>query len=331
MSRIAFVTGATGAVGPALVSRLVNDGWAVRALVRGDVAPDVLPPGVALVRGDLDDLRALDDGMRGASVVFHFAALLHVMHPRPDLDAEFVRVNVDGTRHVVAAAMSNGVARVVAASTIAVYGTSPHIVSEATPPAPDTIYGRTKLDAERIVLDATTAAGTPFGVVLRLSAVYGAGLKGNYLRLVRAIAKGRFVSLGDGSNHRAVVFDEDVARVAAAAAVVPGAAGLALNVTDGEFHTMREIVTAIRAATGRRGAGPAIPIGPIRAGIVVADRVGALLRLRLPVSLATLDKYVEDVRIDARRLQEVVGPLAMTPLDRGWQATVDGLRSRGLL
>lgn len=79
------------------------------------------------------------------------------------------------------------------------------------PPQPDTLYGATKLAAEALVLAAQRHDGVALGVVLRLAAVYGARVKGNYQRLLDAVARGCFVPLGHGGNRRTLVYDRDVA------------------------------------------------------------------------------------------------------------------------
>ena len=57
-----------------------------------------------------------------------------------------------------------------------------------SPTHPDTFYAQTKRAAEQIVLNARGADGQPLGTVLRLGAVYGSRIKGNYERLTRALA-----------------------------------------------------------------------------------------------------------------------------------------------
>ena len=110
---------------------------------------------------------------------------------------------------------------------------------------PDTFYARTKLSAEQIVLNARGADDQPLGTVLRLGAVYGSRIKGNYERLTHALARHRFIPIGSGPNRRTLVYDKDVGRAAALSVTHPAAAGRVFNVTDGEFHTLNEIIESI--------------------------------------------------------------------------------------
>ena len=126
---------------------------------------------------------------------------------------KYERINVGGTATVVAAAINAGVKRVALLSTIAVYGPSDgRVLNEMSPTYPDTFYAQTKRAAEQIALNARGADRQPLGTVLRLGAVYGSRIKGNYERLTHALARNRFIPLGNGLNRRTLVYDKDVGR-----------------------------------------------------------------------------------------------------------------------
>jgi UDP-glucose 4-epimerase len=253
--------------------------------------------------------RALD----GADCVVHAAALLHINNPSPELHEQYRRVNVGGTENVVRAAAEAGVRRVVYCSTIAVYGYNrQQTLTEEDEPRPDTIYGETKLAGERAVL----ASGR--GTVLRLSAVYGARLKGNYQRLLRGVARGRYIGVGDGSNRRTLVHERDVARAAVLAATHPDAVNGVFNVTDGTTHTVREIVDAMAAAVGRKPPRLTLPVAPIRLAIGVTESLARLAHIRPPVTRALLEKYLEDVAVSGEKIRNVLGFEPAYDLQRGW-------------
>lgn len=299
MSKLALVTGATGAIGPTLVEELLAAGWRVRVLVRvGFERTDV-----EIAAGDITDRSAVDRAMRGVDVVFHLAAKLHIENPGPELAPEYERVNVGGTRNVVMAARKYGT-RIVFFSTIAVYGYSERrVITDETEPRPETMYAKTKLAAEELVL----AAG---GTVLRLGAVYGARVKGNYRTLLNAISRGRWINVGKGANRRTLVFERDVAAAAVAVAGHPNAAGRTYNVTDGESHTVAEIIAAISEALGRRPPRLRIPVW-------LARLAGTLLGRR-----AAVDKYLEEVIVTSVRIQQEIGFTPKWNLRAGWRETV---------
>ena len=191
------------------------------------------------------------------------AALLHIVNPPPELREKYERVNIGGTATVVEAAIKAGVKRVVLFSTIAVYGPSDGcVLNEMSPTHPDTFYAKTKLAAEQIVLNARGADGQPLGTVLRLGAVYGSRIKGNYERLTHALARIALFPIGNGLNRRTLVYDKDVGRAAVLAVSHPAAAGRVFNVTDGGFHTLNEIIESICSALGRKPPRLSLPVGP---------------------------------------------------------------------
>ncbi len=163
------------------------------------------------------------------------------------------RVNVAGTERVIDRCLKHNVRRLVLFSTIAVYGpTGTEPATEATPPAPDTPYAETKLMAERAVLSAVRSDGVGLGCVLRMAAVYGDRVKGNYRLLLQALSRRRHIPIGRGNNRRTLVYDRDAARAAVLALAHEAAAGVLFNVTDGRMHTMREILATMCLALGRR-------------------------------------------------------------------------------
>lgn len=148
MADTILVTGASGAVGRHLVATLDPRRWRVRALdLRAPVDP---PPGLEVVVASIEDAGALRAAAAGASAVVHLAGLATPGYAWE----EYQRVNVDGTRNVLEAARSEGVARVVFASTNHVSGRTPLAgldgLDEGAPFRPDSYYGVSKAAGETL-------------------------------------------------------------------------------------------------------------------------------------------------------------------------------------
>jgi nucleoside-diphosphate-sugar epimerase len=194
-----LVTGATGFTGGHLAQHLAACGDDVRALVRPrsrdrfDRSP--LPGhGVTAVDGDLMDAEAVRRAAEGVDVVYHIAA---TYREAGQPDSAYRAINVDGTRHVLEAALASGVARVVHCSTGGVHG---HI---ANPPAnedapfnPGDVYQETKLEAEKLAREFGSTTGLDV-VVARPIGIYGPGDR-RFLTMFRGLARGRFPMIGDG-------------------------------------------------------------------------------------------------------------------------------------
>jgi nucleoside-diphosphate-sugar epimerase len=323
------VTGATGAVGPALVERLDRDGHRVRAMSRRPGRATNPSASVEWLCGDVTDRAFVSRALEGMDWVFHLAAHLHVPSPDALQRSTYELVNVEGTRLVAEESAAAGVSRLVFVSSVSVYGpTASAIVDETTPPRPDTLYGETKLRAEEraLGLKAKDSEG-PLACVLRLGAVYGPRMKGNYLRLAQALRSGWFVPVGDGLNRRTLVHEADVAEAALLAAASPRAAGQVYNVTDGRVHRLHEIIEVMCAALGRRPPRWALSRGVARSLARVGDGLlPALFRNNEGSLKASLEKYMEDVAVSGEKIARELGYQPRVELEAGLRDALSSFR-----
>lgn len=320
MNRIALVTGASGAIGGKLVRRLCERGYEVRALVRENSSLDGLPESVPVIRCDLTDQCRLSEAVAGVDYVFHLAAKLHINNPAPELRDEYFRVNVEGTRCLAEVARAACVKRFVFFSTINVYGsTCPgEVLTEDAPLRPDSWYAETKIAAERDVLRQLPAEA----LVLRLAAVYGPRMKGNYVRLLQALRRRRLAIVGDGHNRRTLVYVDDVCAAAIAAVEQTNAARQILNVTDGTVHTLREIIEAMSVALGQTPPVWRLPAAPVRAAAGLIEDILKTLGRVSPIGRATIDKLVEDTAVSGDEVQRQLGFRPRYDLRAGWRETI---------
>ncbi|HKN68144.1 MAG TPA: NAD(P)H-binding protein, partial [Gemmatimonadaceae bacterium] len=130
-----LVTGGTGVVGASTVSALVERGHQVRLLSRHAERDSLAwPKGVSAIEGDVSDAVSVAGAADGCDVVVHLVAIVDEAPP----EATFERVNVGGTRNVVAEAERAGVRKIVYVSSLGCErGESP--------------YHRSKLAGEEIV------------------------------------------------------------------------------------------------------------------------------------------------------------------------------------
>jgi dihydroflavonol-4-reductase len=151
-----LVTGATGFIGAHVVAALADGGARVRAFARRVPLAGTLPDDVEFVQGDVLDAETVRRAMDGCDSVFHLAALYS--YARRDA-ALMHAVNVEGTRTVLDAALRGRRRRVVYTSSCATCGPVPgREATERDLPPPRELkipYKRTKLDAERLILEAT--------------------------------------------------------------------------------------------------------------------------------------------------------------------------------
>ncbi|MDE2059105.1 MAG: NAD-dependent epimerase/dehydratase family protein [candidate division NC10 bacterium] len=117
---LTLVTGGTGFVGTAVVRLLLSEGYAVRALVRrGSDIQNLNGLDVELAFGDLLNKESLRQAFKGCRRLYHVGAHYSLWEPSSEV---FYRVNVDGTKKLLEAAMEEGVERVVYTSTVGTLG-----------------------------------------------------------------------------------------------------------------------------------------------------------------------------------------------------------------
>lgn len=248
------VTGAQGFIGAALCARFIESGRPYRGLVRGPIAdvparPDLIAIGDLATAPEAD----LEAALEGASAVVHLAGRAHVMREKaPDAEARFHAANVVATQRLLRAALRAGVARFIFASTVKVHGeaSEPGKPFRASDPyAPADAYARSKVAAEEALLAACRDTWMR-PAILRLPLVYGPGVKGNFLKLLDAVARRALLPIGGIVNRRDLLYVGNLTAVIETLiderTMRPGA----WMVADGEPVSTRDLARDIAGAMG---------------------------------------------------------------------------------
>ena len=197
MRATVFITGASGFIGGKVAERLLSEGRRVGVLARRPL-PELEKLGAEVILGDLADTTALRQGCEGAGTVFHVAGRVGVWGP----EADFLKVNVEGTRNIIAASHAAGVPRLVYTSSPSVVYNGRDLagVNESAPlctTAP-CAYPTSKAAAEKLVTGANSPTLTT--VSLRPHLVWGPGDKNVVPRVLALAKKGRLKIIGTGKN-----------------------------------------------------------------------------------------------------------------------------------
>jgi nucleoside-diphosphate-sugar epimerase len=213
-----LIIGGAGYIGSVLTRLLLAHGYKVRvldSLMYGDASLAALrgSRNFELQVGDGRDLSALVSAAHGVDAIFHLAAI--VGDPACELDHDLtLEINLLATRTTREVAAALGVKRLIFASTCSVYGAADDIVDERSTPKPVSLYGRTKLLSEQLLLapDRSGLATT----VLRFATIYGWSPRPRFDLVVNLFTAQAFydhrITVHGGSQWRPLLHVRDAAR-----------------------------------------------------------------------------------------------------------------------
>jgi nucleoside-diphosphate-sugar epimerase len=322
-----LITGASGFLGRQFLEVLAARGTPARALVspRG---PRELPRAHAVVAGDLLDRAALLRACEGVTQVIHLAARVH---RADDSAAAFQRDNVEGTRALLEAAAAAGATDFLFMSSVKAMGEKADgVLDEGTPPRPSTPYGRSKLEAEEVAIDAGNKLGLRV-VVVRLPTVYGPGVTGNILRLLEAAHRGRRLPFGAIRNRRSMIFSGTAveASLAALAWLKDAPAGRHVYLAcDERAYSTAEVYAAMCRAMGRAPLLRSVPVPLLTKIGRAGDVVGRLLGRTMPIDSSLVARVAGDLEVSCAKLARDTGFRPTIDLDEGMRRTVAWYRDR---
>jgi dihydroflavonol-4-reductase len=239
-----LVTGATGFLGPYLVKKLVSTGHTCRCLVRSNSDTKFLKElGAELVTGDITKPDTVESIAEDIDILVHMATLGHMSNFTVTQEM-FESINVQGTRNIMQEALRAGVKKVVHCSTVAAMGICADIpATEESECNPHHSYGRSKLKAEKAVLQLVTESGLPASII-RFSMVYGPGDPRDILKLTRLAKKNLFPKIGNRPKLTPLIHAEDAVQgiLLAAEKGKTGEIYLITNAQSLPFDSIRKII-----------------------------------------------------------------------------------------
>ena len=302
-----FVTGANGFIGRHLIASLLRKGCTVRAVVRSTSGLPAWPESIEVTVGDIRDFSRVTPGISGCDTVFHLAAKVESPSHGEDHEEEYLAVNVEGTVNVLRAAAEAGAGRLIYFSSVKAMGESTRgCVDESYPARPTTAYGRSKLQAEKLILEHGKQHDVHV-VCLRLPLVYGPGNKGNLLKMLAAVDRGLFPPVSNKGPLRSMVHVGNVVDAALKAATDQAAKGQCYIVTDARAYSVRELHELFCRGLGIRVPRWQIPVAVLRSLGYVGDALGTLAGRTLPINSDVLAKLVEPACYSSAKITNELG------------------------
>lgn len=309
------VSGATGFVGRALLSRLIKEKRPAVAFLRnrvGGLLENIDAPVVSLA-----DPMSWSFALRGCSAFIHCAGRAHITKGpgRDALDA-FREVNTDLTLTLARSAAAAGVKRFVFVSSIGVNGltSGPQPFTPLAPVNPQTPYAKSKHEAELGLQSISRETGMEV-VVVRPPLVYGADAPGNFGALVALLRRGWPLPLGSVTmNRRSYVALPNLVDLLLTVCEHPDAANQVFLVSDGEDISTADLLRRLAAAMEQPARLLPVPVALLNSGAVMLGRQDLAQRL------------LADLRIDITMTRRLLGWSPLVSLDEGLKLAVKELR-----
>jgi len=291
------VTGGTGFVGQRLVARLAQDS-SVRVLASENGAN--YGDDVEYIVGDVTSPEITSRFAQGCTSIIHLAGIAHSSLRTEAEKQRSYKVNVEGTRTVLNAAVRRGVQRFVFVSTAHVYAKHSGLdIDESTPVAASSYYSFTKIEAEGLVREASKRGMEV--VIARPCLIYGPGARFNLARMMRGIDRGYYFHISGRNTMRSFLSVENAARALAHLAGRSVSAGT-YNLADVNTYSLVDFANEL-ADRMERHRPRTVPSEVVCAAGVLGSAIQKL-GVHVPVSREAVAKLTSNFTLSTRCLAE---------------------------
>lgn len=285
-----LLTGSTGFLGKAIHDKLKLSNN-VLTLGRGNAHDFSI--------GDLTDAIFFPALNNHINLVVHVAGLAHLIPKSNDDVFEFDKVNYDGTRHLCKwiETWSHKPDTFIFISSAAVYGMdNASNINEESYLLGNSPYAVSKIKAERYLIDWGNKLGIKI-LVLRLPLVVGSNPPGNLGKMIKAIKRGTYFSVGGGNVKKSMVLADDVAKLIADCPAVSGI----YNLTDGHHPTFAELESLICQQLNKSKPFN-LPLGIAK----LLSKIGDILPV-FPINSNTINKITHDLTFSDLKARRDLG------------------------
>ena len=286
-----LITGANGFIGTYLVQELLKDNYKL-ILLDKEFSSEKLnkQKNIKQIVWDISEDKTSNANIpKDIDVVFHLASYVHKV-PKSKKEEEVVKkINIDGLIRLLNT-LPKTVKQFIFFSSVSVYGIQNGTgITEDHPTEPTTIYGETKLQAEKILKDW----GKQNNVIttsIRLPVVYGPGVKGNFLSLIKLIDRRIYFPIGSGENQRSMIHVKNIVDAVKFIINMKKMDNKIYNLSDEDDYSISELYRIISAELGKKNHSFYIPITLATNIAMILDKCLSITRLKPPFILDSVIK-----------------------------------------
>ena len=321
-----FLTGATGFVGSHLAQTLLEQGHSVKALLRTTSNLRwIADLNIDGFYGTLDDTNNLAKGLNNAEVVIHCAALTKALK-----NEDYYRVNFEGTKKLVDTIINNQlpIKRFVLISSQAAAGPAKSLepVTENDEPHPVSEYGKSKLMAEKYVMDQKKTL--PFTIV-RPPAVYGPR-DTDVLQFFQSVKKGIIPRWQNRDKYMSFVFVKDLVEGIALVAEHPKAKNQIYFIADKRPYTWDDLARVTLDFFKTRAFHVPVPLAAVKIIAAVSEQWSKITKKPSIINRQKVAELLPDFWIcSPQKIKKELGFETKTDLENGVKQTLEWYVEQG--
>lgn len=282
-----LITGSTGFLG-GIIRNVLQNNYSILGLSRSNTEYNIqLQSNIPVFIEDFN-------------IVIHSAGKAHIVAKCDKENSEFFEINVQGTQNLLKGIeLSKSLPKsFIFISTVAVYGVDQgEDINENTPLLANDSYGKSKIQAEKLVLE-WCKKNNVICTILRLPLLVGENPPGNLGAMIHGIKKGYYFNIAGGLARKSMVLAEDVANIVLKVSEIGGV----YNLTDGYHPNFYELSNTIASRNGNKRLFN-MPFFIAKSIAFVGDFVGS----KFPLNSNKLKKITTDLTFDDTKAREVLG------------------------
>ena len=288
-----LVIGGSGFIGTCLIKKLLNT---ENDVLNYDRKNSKNYPEKTII-GDIRNSNRLIRVTQYIDLVIHLAAE-HEDNIYPT--SLYYDVNVSGTQNIIDACVINNINKIIFTSTVALYGLNPISTSEGSIPRPFNDYGKSKLQAEKLLIKWQEGKIDRSLSIIRPTVIFGENNRGNIYALMNQIALNRFMPIGKYDNRKSIAYVGNLVEFILFS--LNNNDYNLINYADKPDMTMKKLITLIYKYLGKKENKIIIPY---YLGIIIGyffDSLSFFSRIKFSINSIRIKKFCSDSIINTDKL-----------------------------
>ena len=312
-----LVIGGSGFVGTNLIRLLVQSDYKISNLDKSD---SLTFPELTQI-ADVRSLSALSNKINKKVQTIVLLAAEHKDNINPV--SLYYDVNVEGTSNVLATMEKKGINSIIFTSSVAVYGLNKPNPNEEYPVDPFNDYGKSKWQAEQLLKqwfekDPQNRSVT----IIRPTVIFGEQNRGNVYNLLKQIASGKFIMIGNGNNNKSMAYVGNLAAFIKYCLDNNQKGYHIYNYVDKPDLTMKELVGLVRKRLNKKSFSIHIPYFIGYVGGSCLDIISKITTQKFSISAVRVKKFCATTQFNAQKMLDL-GFKPPYSLEEGLGRTVD--------